>query len=339
MNNQPNTDHPHNCCRRDFLRGALGCGAYTILALAATEATTRKAFAQQTTGEIAAQTKFASVEKVADRAWAVISTPTAGDFTTLSNGGIIAGDNGVLVIEGFQTPKGASWLSGVAKDLTGRAPTHVALTHFHGDHCAGIKGYFSGDDGPTVVTTAGTRSRLDADGGQPSSIEPSGLALVDSEIGKPDAILPDSHGQAELDLGGRTVRLNARVGHTASDMTIEIDDPKITFCGDLFFNAIFPNYMDAKPSALTTTCKSLFATSDTTFIPGHGSVASHQDIANYLALLNHVEESARNAQDAGTPPAESAGAFKVPDSLGNWFVFAPNFYQNAFEAWHRELSA
>jgi nicotinamidase-related amidase len=47
---------------------------------------------------------------VADNVWALISTPLSGDRTTLSNGGIIAGRNAVLAIEGFNQPAGAAWL-------------------------------------------------------------------------------------------------------------------------------------------------------------------------------------------------------------------------------------
>ena len=44
--------------------------------------------------------------QIADGVWAVISTPLNGARATVSNGGLIAGKNGVLAIEGFQTPEG-----------------------------------------------------------------------------------------------------------------------------------------------------------------------------------------------------------------------------------------
>ena len=54
-----------------------------------------------------------------------------------------------------------------------------------------------------------------------------------------------------LDVGGRKVHLHPRAGHTASDLTIELQDPSVVFCGDLVWNAMFPNYVDATPSRLT----------------------------------------------------------------------------------------
>jgi hypothetical protein len=103
----------------------LGCGAYVAAALAGASLGQRRAFAAESAGEIAAETRFARVEKVAEGAWAVISTPQGGQFTTVSNGGIVAGNDAVLAIEGFMNPAGATWLRDVAKEIAGRAPTHV----------------------------------------------------------------------------------------------------------------------------------------------------------------------------------------------------------------------
>src|SRR5256885_7418701 len=82
---------------------------------------------------VVAQSSFAVVEQIVDGVWAVISTPNSGTpdaRTTLCNGGIIAGRDAVLAIEGFFTPAGSTWVANQCKALTGRWPTHVALTHF-----------------------------------------------------------------------------------------------------------------------------------------------------------------------------------------------------------------
>ena len=42
-----------------------------------------------------------------------------------------------------------------------------------------------------------------------------------------------------------------------SDVSIEVDDPSLVFCGNLVWNGIFPNYVDAAPSALTPSVKAL----------------------------------------------------------------------------------
>ena len=78
-----------------------------------------------------------------------------------------------------------------------------------------------------------------------------------------------------LDLGGRVVRVVPRRGHTESDVSIELDDPSIVFSGDLFWNAMFPNYVDAVPTKLSASVRALRATPTTIYVPGHGAIG-HQ---------------------------------------------------------------
>ena len=104
--------------RRGFLGASLGCGAYVAMALAAAPVMTRRAFAQQPKGEAQLTMPFARVEKIADGVWAVVSVTSGGDYTTVSNGGIVAGRDGVLCIEGFNTPAGGRWINQLAKELT-----------------------------------------------------------------------------------------------------------------------------------------------------------------------------------------------------------------------------
>ena len=338
------------CCRRDFLKGSLSCGAYTLMALAATTTANRRAFAQATAGEPVAEAPFARVDKISDGVWSVVSTPLQGDLTTISNGGIIAGDDAVVAIEGFQSVEGGAWLRDLCKDLTGRYPTHVVLTHYHPDHSNGLAGYFNGASAPSVISTAGTRDLLikmyDTLPTQPhgdSGLSDVSIAGVSPVVGVasvvPATVLNDETQTATLDLGGKKITMSAHVGHTPSDMAITLDDPHVTWCGDLFFNGMFPNYRDAVPISLGKTCKGLLADASTVYIPGHGAIANDSQIRNYLGLLETVEEAARAGLKSGKSPKEIAEGFEVPQSLGEWFVFAPDLYEVAFTAWQRNISA
>src|SRR4051812_10038861 len=143
--------------RREFLTRSGSCAAHLALAGAVAPRALRDLWARAPLGPIVAREPFGNLEKVADGVWALISTPLNGDSTTVSNGGIIAGRNGVLAIEGFNRPAGAQWLAGQARELTGRWPTHIALTHYHSDHANGLSGYVSDSEHPTVHATARTR--------------------------------------------------------------------------------------------------------------------------------------------------------------------------------------
>lgn len=340
---QPNhdlNDHAGQCCRRDFLKGTLTCGAYTLAALAASSVATRKAFAQPK-AEAAVTAPFARVETIADGVWAVISTPAA-DLTTIANGAIIAGDDAVLLVEGFQTVEGASWLNEVCKELTGRRATHVALTHYHADHSNGLAGYMGGSQSPSIVSTTGTRDLLlEMLTGQetPDEKGEGGLRKIGPAYVVPDTVLDDTDGEATIDLGGKVVKLRPYVGHTPSDMTIELLDPHVVWCGDLFFNGFFPNYRDSVPSSLRDNCRAILGDKSTTFVPGHGAIAGEAEIASYLALLDTVEEAARAGLEAGKTPEEIAQGFTLPESLGNWMLYDPGLFQWAFEAWKRDPNA
>ena len=256
--------------RRDFVARSGTCAAHLALAAAVAPDALRAAWARTPLGAVVAHEPFGSLEQVADGIWALISTPLGGDRTTLSNGGIIAGRSGVVAIEGFNLPAGAAWLGAKARELTGRWPTHVALTHYHADHANGVAGYLGGSDHPELRATKRTRD-LVVERNQPA--DPARVAALDQ------AVFIGADQPSTLDLGGRVVRVVPRRGHTESDVSIELDDPSIVFCGDLFWNAMFPNYVDAIPTKLSTSVRALRRKSDVIYVPGHGSVGRSADFA------------------------------------------------------------
>src|SRR5437868_2343263 len=97
--------------RRDFLAQSGSCAAHLALAATGMSVAARRAWASAPFGAVVAREPFGNLEKVSDGVWALVSTPLGGDSTTVSNGGIIAGRNAVLAIEGLNRPAGATWLA------------------------------------------------------------------------------------------------------------------------------------------------------------------------------------------------------------------------------------
>src|SRR5262245_35994044 len=145
------------CDRREFLARGTSCAAHIALAAAVAPDMLKAAWARSSSAHVVAREPFGTLEKISDGIWALVSTPLNGDRTTVSNGGLVAGRNGVLAIEGFQMPAGAQWLAMKAKELTGKWPTHVAITHYHADHANGVAGYLTSDTHPQVRSTERTR--------------------------------------------------------------------------------------------------------------------------------------------------------------------------------------
>jgi glyoxylase-like metal-dependent hydrolase (beta-lactamase superfamily II) len=277
---------------------------------------------------VAAREPFGTLERVAEGVWALVSTPFGGDRTTLANGGLVAGRGGVLAVEGFNRPEGARWLAERARELTGRWPTHLVVTHSHGDHANGAAGYRDGGACTTHCTAATRDAAL-----RNSPPDPARDAALR------DATLLPADRETILDLGGRAVRLAPLAAHTASDVGVFVDDAAVTFGGDLLWNAVFPNYVDATPSRLAAAARTLRGDGRGRYVPGHGPVAAAADVDRYLALLTEVERAARAAHAAGRPAAEAAAAFALPASLGDWTLFSRAFHERAFAAWYRELGA
>ena len=316
--------------RREFLVTSGSCAAHLALAAAVAPRWLRDAWAAMPRGPVVATEPFARLEQVADGVWALVSTPLGHDYTTVSNGGIIVGRNAVLAIEGFQTPKGAEWLAGKARELTGRWPTHVIVTHYHSDHANGVAGYFTGGNHSEIRATAITRDE---------AIARNKPADADRTAALNDAVLLSPVDEADFDLGGRSVHLMPHLGHTDSDTAIEVGDASVLFCGDLFWNAMFPNYVDALPSKLAASVRALRTRAPKTYVPGHGNVGTPADFERYVAMIDDVERAARAAHAAGTSAADAAAAYRIPVSTGEWTLFGPTFIPRAFAAWYRELDA
>lgn len=314
--------------RRRFVTTTAGCASYLAAAGPLLNAPALRRWGGAGARRIAAQTPFARIEELGDGLFAIISTPLNGDYTTVCNGGIIGGASGTVVVEAFATPDGARWVAGQARTLTGRWPTHVVVTHYHGDHSAGPAGYVEdGERAPRLRATAATRDLV--------------LGAPGDEAAKApwaDVVVVPEDGPLEIDLGSRTVAVAPRGGHTASDLSVEVDgDSGPVWCGDLVWNAMFPNYMDAVPSRLSRSVRALQALGAGTFVPGHGPLADAEAMARYVALIDSVEEAARSAWRRGVNSDDAAAAYEVPAELGEWMMFSPNYHQRAIQAWLDEL--
>jgi len=312
--------------RRAFLQGAGSCVAHMGLMSAATAWLPRSLWAAQERFPVVARESWGRLEKVADGVWALVSTPLEGDRTTLCNGGIVAGRAGVLVVEAFGTDAGSEWMAAQARALTGRAPTHVVLTHYHSDHTAGVRGAMRTAD-VTLLATAVTRDQVEERNQDPPK------EILDG------ATLLDPRRPTEIDLGGRSVLVVPRRGHTDSDVSLEIQDPSVVFCGDLVWNRMFPNYVDAIPTRLTANVRLLRTLGASTYVPGHGPLADAADLERYQTLLDDVEAAARRAVERGTSAEDAGAAYRIPGSLGEWTLFNPAYFSRAIGAWMKELGA
>lgn len=157
--------------------------------------------------------------------------------------------------------------------------------------------------------------------------------FVDTQL----AFVGERNGDDVIDLGGRRLRISSADGHTDSDLVVTLEDPPVIWCGDLVWNGLFPNYVDATPSRLSASVRLLASQPASVWVPGHGELADRGAMASYVALIDDVEEAARRAIDRGDPVDAAAAAYVPPASLGEWTTFSPRYHETAFRAWEREL--
>ncbi len=322
--------------RRSFLALAASCSGYLLLAgspgpLLARDARATRRRARRA-GKVIVEEKWARIEELADGVWSVISTPQQ-DPKTLCNGAIVAGKHGVLALEAFGGAEGARWVADWAEKLTRRRPDEVVLTHFHYDHTRGVAGYASADGkrrSRVHATDETVRLVQDDDVARKVPADPTKAEM----LGGRRSI--DATKASRIDLGGRVLRVSPLLGHTPSDVLLELEDPAIVLGGDLLWKQWFPNYMSAIPSKLSVSVRSLLRDGDVQYIPGHGPMADRQDVQHYIELIDLVDHAARQAIQAGTPAAEAAKQFTIPPSLGEWTA-SPRSLEVAFTAWEKEL--
>ena len=314
--------------RRRFVSASAGCACYLAAAGPLLSPASLRGWERPGRGRPRAQEPFARIEELGDGMFAIISTPLGGDYTTVCNGGIIGGSAGTMVVEAFASPEGSAWAARQARELTGQWPTHVVVTHYHGDHSAGPAGFAGdGEATPRLHATATTRYRVAESAGDEAA-----------RASWADVVLVGEDAPAEIDLGSRVVSVVPRRGHTASDLTVEVDGGEgPVWCGDLVWNAMFPNYMDAVPSRLSQSVRALQALPTRSFVPGHGPMADADAMSRYVALIDSVEAAAREARRRGMNAEDAAGAYEVPEALGEWVLFNPAYYQRAIESWLVEL--
>lgn len=318
-------DDTNPCTRRGFLRRTASCVAHAGLLSALAPAWPRALRASQERFPVVASEPWGTIERLGKGVWALVSNPLR-DRKTLCNGGIVEGSGGVVVIEGFGSDDGFEWMAEQAKRLTGRDPTHVVVTHYHADHTGGLSA--AGRSGAELLATPVTRDLTRTNGQVPNEVLNFATPL--------DTIRP-----TEVDLGDRSLIIVPRRGHTDSDVTVELTDPSVVFCGDLVWNEMFPNYVDATPSRLTqaVTLMRASASEATIYVPGHGPVADIPALDRYLELLVDVETAARRALREGMTAEEAGDAYRLPETMRGWTLFSDSYFARAIAAWMDELTA
>jgi cyclase len=213
------------------------------------------------------------------------------------NIGVLAGEQGVLLVDAEWPELNDKVRAAVAR-ISPKPIRYVIDTHWHWDH-AGGNALFA-RRGALIIASQQTHDYIVA--AQRANRDNSGQYARDP-FGVPVLVL-DS-GTQRFYLGGQTVEIiHAPPAHTGGDLVVRFVEADVLQTGDTFFHGFYPD-IDFEHGG---TIDGMIAFYDTLYalcgphtrvIPGHGPVATREDIRQYQTMLREVRNRVARAIAAG----------------------------------------
>lgn len=237
---------------------------------------------------LTAQTDFSKVN--------VTTVPVAPSIHMLQgaggNVGVFSGPDGVIVIDDQYAPMAPKLLAAV-REISKQPLRFVLNTHWHGDHTGGNEQM--GDAGAVIVAHENVRKRMSASHFNPIFERTTPAADPDA---LPVVTFTDS---VRFHMNGATVEvIHVRPAHTDGDSIVRFPESNVIHTGDVFFNGNFP-FVDTSSGGslegmIAVVDRILESSNDATkIIPGHGPLATKNDLRVYAAMLREVQGRMENA--------------------------------------------
>lgn len=255
--------------------------------------------------------------------------PVAGNVSMLTgqggNIGVSSGKDGILLVDDQFAPLAEKIRKAVA--TIGEGPIRFVLnTHWHFDHTGGNEPFGAG--GSLIVAHENVRRRMSA--GQ--LIEALGNEIPPA----PEAALPvvTFDDAVTLHLNGDEIHaFHVEPAHTDGDSIVHFRKSNVLHLGDTFFNGMYP-FIDASSGGsadgmIDAVDRALaIAKADTKIIPGHGPLATREDLEAYREMLAAVRDRVRELSAAGKTLDEIVAAKPTAafdERFGGGFLNAEKF--------------
>ena len=294
--------------------------------------------------------------KLTDGLWAAIMK-TDGRSLAASNAGIIDLGNQTIIFDTSNTPAAARDLLAVCQTLTGREPTFVINSHWHGDHVRGNQVFASSTH---IVSTTKTAVLITTQGQaqlqfqrenlpQLYAAEEAKLAATEDEAEKAQIAqtmafyYPTLMALPELELRLPTLTFEHKLtftgsqrtaelisnggGHSPSDAYLHLPDCGVVFIADLIFVGYHAFISDGDPETNFRLLDDVLRLQPTAVILGHGSVGTADDLhfmQHYLRTLQQIVADIK--AKGGT--VETAVTHPIPDEFSHLINLA-GMYQDS----------
>jgi cyclase len=226
---------------------------------------------------------------------------------------VLHGPDGKIVVDGFVQPAWAGLKQ--ALDGFGSSPIQSLVdTHWHIDHADNNANFRKA--GATIVAHENTRKRL---------TETHQLLGMTFKPAPPEALptrtFKDTH---TLNANGEEVALgHIPPAHTDTDIYIRCSKANVLHLGDVFFNRVYP-FIDASTGG---SVNGMIAGADmalkladgtTKIIPGHGPLATRDDLTKYRDMLVTVRDRVLTLKKGGKTLEEVVAAAPTKDLDATW---------------------
>ena len=236
------------------------------------------------------------------------------------NLGLSVGEDGAFLVDDQFAPLSGKIMAAIG-ELTDAPVEFLVNTHWHPDHTGGNEVF--GTAGAVIVAHDNVRVRM--------STEQFSEILNQTVPPSPDIALPIVTFNDELTFhyNGETIHaFHTGPAHTDGDVILHFADADVFHMGDNFFNGFYP-FVDVGSNGdidgvIAAGYRVLaMSDSDSRIIPGHGPLATRDDLRDWLRVVRDTRESIQSLVDQGMSEDEVVAAnptAEYDDSHGGGFM-------------------
>jgi len=234
---------------------------------------------------------------------------------SVSDAGIIVGDEGVMVIDALAAPMHAQNFVAAIRKVTDKPFRHLINTHHHSDHVAGNQYFMPAEvvSHPhcrdqvmrTIATTPPTWAARDgwAVGGEPRRVVPASVTV--------DGKTTYHYGRTIVEI------IPMAPAHTYGDLVVYLPQHKILFAGDLAFFYVAPFANNSHVTRWLEWIDVIMKMDVDVIVPGHGPIGGKSHLAEMGEYFQVLKREARPRYDAGLTAGAAAAEIRM-GKFDNW---------------------
>jgi glyoxylase-like metal-dependent hydrolase (beta-lactamase superfamily II) len=249
------------------------------------------------------------------------------------NIGLSVGADGTFLVDDQYAPL-TEKIEAAIRKVTGDPVRFLVNTHWHGDHTGGNENF--GRKGSIVVAHQNVRKRMSVE-------QVREILRTDPVPAAPFSALPRITFTEEVTFywNGDDIRaFHVPAAHTDGDVILHFEKADVFHTGDVIVNGRYP-FIDVDSGGnlsgiIAAADKVLsLAKATTKIIPGHGALASPDDVRAYREMLVTTRDRIQKLVDQGKSADEVVAAKPTADLDAKWGAQPERFVRGAYHSLSR----